>query len=105
MTDEYVLGSIRDAGLNWQEHPQGGFVTTMNEVTIHITFSALTLSKNLKKITIYNSKQLFKKSASLEKLFEEIRKQAADQCLKHYTDEYQKNLRNELLRELTGLNI
>lgn len=105
MTDEYVLGAIRDANLNWQEHPQGGFVTTMNEVTIHITFSALTLSKGLKKITIYNSRPLFKKSSSLEQVFKKIRKQAADQCLKHYTEEYQENLRNELLRELTGLNI
>lgn len=105
MTDEYVLGAIRDVNLNWQEHPQGGFVTMMNEVTIHITFFALTLSRSLKKITIYNSRTLFKKSAPLEHIFKEIRKQAADQCLKHDTDEYQKNLRNEILSQLTGLNV
>ena len=105
MTDEYVLGVIYNAKLDWQEHPQGGFTAIMNEITIHITFAALTLSRGLKKIAIHNSRPFSKKSSLLEQMFKDIRNQAANQCIQCYSDEYKEILRKEILSQLTCLNI
>lgn len=103
MTFEYALSAIRDADLDWQMYPNGGFVAIMNGVTIRITSNFLTLSKDFKSTTVHKStKRLWnKQSTLLEQLFEEIVKKAAAQCVNHYTDEYQENLKNELIKELT----
>ena len=106
MTYEYALAVIRDANLDWQEHPNGGFIAEMNGVAIYITSCALTISKKFKKISVQKpTRPLWNKQPTLlEQLFEEIKKQAAEHCLEHYTEKYQENLKNELLKELTGLN-
>ena len=106
MTYEYALTAIRDANLDWQEHPNGGFIAEMNGVTIYAGSSSITFSKNLKKNIVQKpAHPIWKKETTLiEQLFEEIIKQAAKQCLEHYTDEYQEKLKNDLLRELTGFN-
>jgi hypothetical protein len=105
MTYEYALTVIRDANLDWQKHPTGGFVAIMNGITIHITSTFLTIAQNFKKIIIYKPIHFrWQKPVLLEQLLDEIVKQAATQCLEHYKDEYQENLKNELLKQLTGLN-
>lgn len=105
MTEEYALRVIRDTNLDWQLHPGGGFVAVMNGIIIRATSSSLTISKNFKNITIRKSRiSLCKQSTSLEKLITEIANKAAAQCLEHDTNEYQENLKNELLKQLTGLN-
>jgi len=105
MTYEYALSAIRDANLDWQEHPQGGFVAEMNGIKLYLTSIFLTISKNFKNIRVYKpTHPLWKQPTNLEQLFEEVIKQAGIKCAEHYADEYQKNLKNELLKQLTGFN-
>lgn len=104
MTDEYLLSWIRDAGLEWYEHSNGGFTAlSSNGFLIHINDAVLIISKDLKKISVQKpTHQIWQEKNILERLFEEVISQAAKQCLDHYTDGYQENLRNELLKNLTG---
>ena len=106
MTFEYALTAIRDGNLDWHEYPQGGFVAIMNGITIRATSSFLIIPKGFKTITIHKPKRpLWKQTTTpLEQLFEKIIKQAVTQCVKHHSNEYQESLKNELLKQLTGLN-
>jgi len=105
MTYEYALTAIRDANLDWYEHSQVGFITEMNGLKLYLTSSFLTISKNFKSITIHKpTHALWKQPTSLEQLFEEIIKQAGIKCLERYSDKYQENLKNELIKQLTGFN-
>lgn len=105
MTDEYVLTIIRDANLDWQLHPSGGFVAIMNGVIIHATSNFLKISKDFKSVKFPKPQRtILEQSTQLEELIKGICKKAANKCLEHDTKEYQKNLRKELLKQLTGLN-
>lgn len=105
MTDEYLLSWIRDADLDWHEkHPNGEFMALRNGFLILISDTVLTISKGLKKISVQKPVRLiWKEKTVLENLFEEVVSRAAKQCLSHYTDGYEENLRNELLKELMEL--
>ena len=105
MTYEYALTVIRDANLDWYENPTGGFVAEMNGITIHISSSSLILSKKFKKLVFVKPiRPLWKEASRLDKLFEEIIKQASQKCLEHITNKYQENLKNELLKQLIDLS-
>ena len=103
MTDEYVLSWILDAGMQWHVNPSGGFVALHKGFFLHANSNVLTISKNLKKIIIRKPiRSVWKEVTLFEKLFFEVLHQARQQCVGHHSDEYQENLRKELLKELTG---
>ena len=107
MTDEYALGLIAQAKLEWQTHPHGagGFVSVMNGVSLHLRGDSLTIAKGFKTITIRQPVHpVWKGPTPVETLLKEICSQAAKQCLEHYSEEYQKRLRDELLGELAGFS-
>ena len=104
MTDEYVLGLIAQAELEWYENPGGGFVANMNDFMLYFRSQCLTISKGVKRITICQPKRSkWKEQTPVEVLLKEISTQAAKQCLERYSEAYQQQLREELLRELTGV--
>lgn len=105
MTFEYALSAIRNADLDWQMYPNGGFVAIMNGITIRITSNFLTLSKDFKSTTVHKpTKNLWNKQPTLlEKIFSEILQQASQKCIKYHDKEYEENLKNELIKQLLGL--
>lgn len=104
MTDEDILKMVRDARLEWFENPSGGFVTALNGLNLHLTHKFINISNGIEKITIYRPKRmLLNQPEEAEQLIDELRKRAGEQCLNRHSKEYQKNLRDKLIKKLMGL--
>ena len=110
MTDEYALEQLLQHEPEWQEHPKGGFIATRNGITLHITgstesFTTLTISENFKRTAIYEPRSpLWKKPSTVKILLNSLLAQAEKQNAENHTEEYQEQLRNELLGKLVGWN-